>query len=108
MRNIIMLVEKLLPSIENGIVFKNNPGGPTSIGNGIRDIWFLQVRALLENMQVPGCLKCWQQSLVASPALNFRGPSNIDPVNRNCKMRLACCMLTGRDRSLLATTPDRS
>jgi hypothetical protein len=53
----VMLVEKLLPSIENGIVFKNNPGGPTSIGNGIRDIWFLQVRALLENMQVRGCLK---------------------------------------------------
>ena len=57
MRNMVMLVEKLLPSIENGIVFKNNPGGPTSIGNGIRDIWFLQVSALLENMQVRGCLK---------------------------------------------------
>ena len=57
MRNMVMLVENFLPSIENGIVFKNNPGGPTSIRNGTRDIWFLQVRALLENIQVRNYLK---------------------------------------------------
>ena len=51
MRNLVMLVEKLLPSIENGIVFKNNPRGPTST------MWFLQVGALLENMHARGCLK---------------------------------------------------